>query len=391
MPRDAILDRCSTPEDLDAFCHAVAQAFGSSAESTRKFLARPDPDHLRVLRSEGRVVGGLILIPMGQHFGGETLPMCGVAGVAILPGVRGRGFATSMMEQALVEMRSSGQVLSTLYASSYPLYRRVGYEQAGGLFEAEVPLRDLGRRRLTGDVADETEADRPAIMALQNDAVRGQWGPAARGPYVWDRLRSPRDRAMTGYVIRHGEQLTGYVYMRRDLTGNWTDVTVSDWCASTPEATADLLALCAGEAAMGSNLTFPSHPSDPLLLMLPERGFQLRLIEPWMFRLCDPARALELRPYVGATGGEVHLDLKDPVFPENNGPLRLVVEGGKGSVSPGGKGRLRLDVASLAALFTGHQRAADLVLAGRLLGPAEDVECTDRIFRAPAPIMHEFF
>jgi predicted acetyltransferase len=185
--------------------------------------------------------------------------------------------------------------------------------------------------------------------------------------------------------------VTGYVYLRRDLTGNWTDVTVSDWCASTPEANADLLALCAGEAAMGSNLTFPSHPSDPLLLMLPERGFQLRLIEPWMLRLCDPARALELRPYVGATGGEVHLDLQDPVFPENNGPLRLVVEGGKGSVSPGGKGRLRLDVASLAALFTGHQRAADLVLAGRLLGPAEDVERADRIFRAPAPIMHEFF
>src|SRR5690606_17876867 len=117
-------------------------AFGLAPERARKWVV----DHLsgiRALRRRGQVLGGLLLIPMGQFFGCRRVSMTGVAGVSVVPAARGQGVATRLMTAALREMRR-GNALSALYPATMPLYRRVGYELAGARYRVEVPVRLIG-------------------------------------------------------------------------------------------------------------------------------------------------------------------------------------------------------------------------------------------------------
>ena len=50
-------------------------------------------ENLRIARESGDVVGGWIKIPMGQYFGGRSVPMTGIAGVAVAPHMHRKGVA----------------------------------------------------------------------------------------------------------------------------------------------------------------------------------------------------------------------------------------------------------------------------------------------------------
>src|SRR6185295_16930186 len=86
---------------------------------------------------------GLVLIPMGQWFGGKRVPMTGIAAVAVEPFARGKGAAKRLLVSMLQELQGKGVALSTLYPATQVLYRAVGYEQAGSRYEVRAPCRSL--------------------------------------------------------------------------------------------------------------------------------------------------------------------------------------------------------------------------------------------------------
>ena len=88
-----------------------------------------------------------------------------------------------------------------------------------------------------------------------------------------------------------------------------------------------------------------------------------------MLRIADLSAALEARGYAPQLQADLHLEVTDPLVPENSGPWQLTVRGGRGVVRRGGEGRLRLDIGVLAALYTGYGRP-ELLSAGRPHGRA---------------------
>src|SRR5207237_6924934 len=102
-------------------------------------------DNLRILRDGDARVGGLGIYRFGQWFGGRSVPCAGIAGVGIAPELRGRGLATQMMRRALLDLAQDGPPLSCLYPATLELYRRAGYEVAGGRYEVRVPCSALPR------------------------------------------------------------------------------------------------------------------------------------------------------------------------------------------------------------------------------------------------------
>src|SRR5687767_2717414 len=109
----------------------IAAYFGISSVS---FLGTPDPvriadhaakavhDNFRLVRRGRTVVGGLHIIRMGQWFGGASVPMAGIAGVAVDPQHRAGGAGSELIRSTLQDLHADGFALSVLYPATQPVY-----------------------------------------------------------------------------------------------------------------------------------------------------------------------------------------------------------------------------------------------------------------------------
>jgi hypothetical protein len=98
--------------ELAAFAEIASACFNVSIEDTRAWFERGDTRNLRLLREGEAVAAGLLLLPMGQWFGGRSISMTGIAGVGVPADRRGQGWALRLMRAALAELRASGVALS---------------------------------------------------------------------------------------------------------------------------------------------------------------------------------------------------------------------------------------------------------------------------------------
>ena len=130
--------------ELLALGRVQAWAFGFAESRARAWLEKCGLENVRVARRGAEILGGLIEIPMGQWFGGRSVPMLGVA---VAPAARGEGVALTLMVDALRAARSRGFVLSTLYPAAVALYRAAGYECAGHRYRYKADLKTLPTAR----------------------------------------------------------------------------------------------------------------------------------------------------------------------------------------------------------------------------------------------------
>src|SRR5262249_1088502 len=121
----------------------LARAFAFPAADALPWLEKSGREQVRVLRENRRVIACLLMIPMGQYFGGRSVPTIGVAGVAVAPEDPGPGVPATILSRMLRGMRKRGPALSTLYPATQALYRKVGYEQGGTRFEIQAPAHAL--------------------------------------------------------------------------------------------------------------------------------------------------------------------------------------------------------------------------------------------------------
>jgi len=156
-------------------------------------------------RGAGVGVRGALVVPAadrdGQHFGGKSVSMLGIAGVGVAPEARGRGSARWMMSLAMQEAQADGFALSTLFASTQGLYRQVGYEQAGYRCQIKLLPHRIDVRAREPHVRPLTPEDEPAIQACYK-AFAGEFaGMLDRGPYIWRRIKEFRDKSYHGFGL----------------------------------------------------------------------------------------------------------------------------------------------------------------------------------------------
>jgi predicted acetyltransferase len=368
----------------------AAWAFGVPPADSTDWLRRGGIENLRVAVSDGRVQGGLLFIPMGQWFGGRSVPTTGIAGVAVAPEARGRGVAKQLMAAAVGELASAGVALSTLYPATVPLYRSVGYELAGGRYSVQCRLDALGVCDRTLAVRELTEADAPAVEAVYRERAAENDGYLDRGSYLWNRVRAPRNEKARGFVVERDGRLEGYAYLREKASGLAYDLSLTDLVATTRDAARRLLTFLADHRSLGERATWYSSPADPLVLEQPERGAEVRLAHHWMLRVADPVAALRGRGYLPGLSAELDLEVHDELGP---GPrrLRLVVRDGASDVEAGGTGALSLDVRGLAALYSGFVAPRDLVMLGLARGSRDSLRRAAAVFAGPPPSMPDMF
>lgn len=389
---DISISGIDSATDVGALAQILAWAFGFSPADAAAWLTQSGLENVRAARRGAQVVGGLLEIPMGQWFGGRSVPMRGLAGVAVTPAARGSGVAVGLVREALACARAEGVALSALYPASLTLYRQAGYELAGSYFRWSGRLTSLPRAPLSSELVPVDAKLESSIDELYRRVASTRSGYLDRGRYVWQRVRSNKDEPTLGYAVlgRAGE-LEGYVYLsQRVAQGRERELVIHDLIAETPAAAARLITLLADHRSTLSGFVWNGTATDSVLFALPERVVKIELVEHWMLRIVDVAGALSRRGYP-AVNAEVDLQVTDSALPDNAGRYRLLVSDGVASVEPGGRGSVRLDVRTLAALYSGFVAPSELVRAGLLEATPTSTALLAMLFAGTVPAMTDYF
>lgn len=377
-------------DELETLGGILGWSFGFDPADARIWLEHGGTGNVRVARRGGRVIGGLLEIPMGQWFGGRSVPMLGVAGVGVAPEARGEGVALSLMLDTLRGARRRGTLVSTLYPATLTLYRAAGYELAGSRYRITANLADLPTERPDLEVSPLEPADVSAVEALYATVASERPGYLERGPYAWRRARESRKEKYRGFAVRGAGGLEGYAYVSQRGSEDARELVVHDHVTATPAAARRLTAFFADHRSTIKSLLVRGGPVEPIVFTAPERAFNVTRAETWMLRVLDVVGALEARGYPPLDTA-VDFELADRTLPENSGRYRLEVSGGSARVTPGGAGSVALDERALAALYSGFIGPAALARSAKLEGEPAALARLALLFAGAPPAMSDYF
>jgi len=345
---------------------------------------------------DGRLAGMVTVHALGQYFGGRSVPMGGIASVAVSVEFRGRGIAPALLGDTLETMRAAGQVISTLHPATAGFYRRLGWELAGTYSECTLPIHALGslppgepeRLRSVGP------SELPLLRETYARAAPVHEGWVERPEWIWDHAyRTGR----AGFSIlacdaADGDGIDGFaLYEQIHRPSMGYDLEVPELVAADATTAVTLWRALGSFGAQSEKVTTVGATGALLPFLLPDQHLQPTSQNDWMTRLVDAPAAIAARGYDPTVATAVHLDVRDPLAPWNHGPFVLTVADGVGTLEPGGTGEVELGVNALAAIYTGHASALDLASVGVVRGPVEACRALDTTFAGPRPAMLDYF
>ncbi len=396
--------RITPDDDVEELLDLARRAFGPFGGEARARRLADAGESIAAGRHLGAFDGGRMLaaakyFDMVQWWHGRSLPMAGVAGVTVAPEARGRGLGRALMTELVGQIAARGYPLSVLYPATAMVYRRVGYELAGGQYRVTIPARSLrsllppdvpaghGSPARHGSPGGPRSPDEPPGLrragpadAAQISAVVGAVHEAVRdcGPARFD----------DGVTAQLLDDENVFCYLAHDgfLAYRWhggnSEVLVLCAVAGSASTARGLWSVVASHDSMAGTVRGYVGPADPVSLLTREPDVSLARHQPWMLRVVDAGAAIAGRGFPAAAQAAAALRIDDGMLPANAGLWRLSVSGGKGDLSryetdgPAGlppADPLVLGPRGFAALYAGTPVAA-LRLAGLAAGgdPAAD-------------------
>jgi len=329
---------------------------------------------LEIANASRGTVGSLVAIHSSFGFllrvpGGCTVPTAGLTWVGVHQGHRRRGLLRAMITDHFARSRARGEALSTLFAAEPPIYQKFGY----GLATQDVRLK-IDRKpdlrevpgsddlKVTLDTAS-IESHGPIIQAFQTEFARPGSVTNVPEPLLTNLLldrESEREGAesLRFASVIDGTRVVAWAIFRRK--GEWAEwdpkgtVTVTAWGAHTAPATRRLWSVLTDFDLMISTHAWLVALDDPLRhLLLSERAQKPDLRDNTWLRILDVKTALQGRGYEADC--DVVIEVADPMIPENAGVWRVLVSGGKATVTPAkdAKADLRIGIQELGAAYLG--------------------------------------
>jgi predicted acetyltransferase len=377
-------------EDVQRFGSILEQCFLASPGEEEGWLKRMGVENIRLIREEKQVVGGLVVIPMGQWWGGESVSMTGIAGVGVAPESRGSGAALSLMQQAVKELYKKDVPISVLYPATQRLYRKAGYEQGGSFCSWEIAAQSIQIKKQPLPIKS-VPLDSDIFYQLYAKQGKNINGYLNRNQTIWNRIIFPSEKEVFyGYIIGSIEKPEGYIIISQYSVDNDNILSVVDWVVLTKAAAQSFWSFLNNHRSQIDKIRWRSSAIDNLTIVLPEQTAKNRFINRWMLRIINVEKALSTRGYPSEIETELHLDIEDDLIAENNGKFILSIANGSGNITKGGKGNFRLDIKGLATLYTGLFTPQQLQLAG-IEATEKVISTATQIFAGSSPWMMDFF
>lgn len=381
--------------DLEAVAEMEAAAFAFPASDAGDWFARAGHENMRVWREGERVAGALMLVPMGQFFGGRSVSTLGIAGVAVALDMRQKKVGQRLMKAALVEAHERGLALSTLYPATRTLYRSVGYELAGkivalALHSSRLELRSRHEPLAVRPITSEIE---PLCEALYRERAAMLAGYLDRGPYIWNRVRRPRKGTVRGYAFCEGDDVVAYTYFSQESlpSGHDYDAVVTDFVANSARGYAALFHFYWSQRSVLDTVRLKAGASTSFLSLLREPRHDEEPNIDWMLRIVNLPVALGARGYPAHLAIDVAIEVRDDVIAANSGAWQLSLREGRLAVERCKSARVSVDIRALAPVFAGYYSASEAALLGEITGDRGDIARLDAMFTGPMPAMSDMF
>jgi predicted acetyltransferase len=383
--------------DVPTLVRLIHHAFASTPDAEEKWIRPSGLDNFRGVREteRGPLSSCLLRIEMGQFFGGQSVPMLGIAAVAVSPESRGQGTARWMMGEAMREAREDGFALSGLYASTQGLYRQAGYEQAGYRVTTKVLPHRIDVRAREPQVRPLTAHDDQSMAACYARFAQTFPGMLDRCSYIWRRVREFRDKKFNGFGIEGpGGSIEGYVFLLQNRTTDGIEIDVSDLAFTSARAGQRLLGFLANFSTTTKEIIINGAPLHPILSLMTSHHHTIAKSEIWMLRITDLAKALTQRGYPRHVTATIQLNIHDPIVRENDGSWTLHVEHGRAEVKKEAAMRptITCEISALAPIYSGFYTATQAALLGWVEGEKGALAAADAIFGGVGtPWMTDFF
>ena len=401
MNRPTLTFRIAAEADIPALAALSYHAFpvASIPIRAREEALRNQPvfpvEWRLVGEAGGRAVAAMTSIPFVAWVGGRPYATLGVAGVAVAPDARRRGYAREIVVEGMRRARAQGAVLSALYAFRHDFYASLGYaiavEQRAWTFDPrDLPVYPEHERvRLAGP--DDLER----VMASYDRVTRRSTLMVERTADYWrKRILADGHNFLAVYEDASGEPCGYMVFDYEDPPGGQlTELDVYELVAESEEAMRGLLGHLAALRDQFRAISCVLGPEERLDLRLRnprERGAVMgpgsehygpRVVYGAMARVLDVGALVE-----GREGeGRVRLEISDEQIPENDGAFDLAVDGA------GDRGAARMAIGALTQLALGFATATELRRVGLLDAGDAAVEALDRSFAGPPPAMLDHF
>ncbi len=386
--------------ELEEFAAILTESLNFPRRSDADFMARYRTEDMRLVRRGGRVAGGLTLLPCGQFFGGRRVPMVGVNAVAIAPEARGSRAGSELMTAVMGELAESagGPPIAVLYPATQPIYRGVGFEQAGSFIRYRMPVAAIptGPHDLTVEkVPSDADAAAAVLGGVYGRVARRQNGFVDRTTWFWRRVVDPLGHSVSTYCVRESGEVTGYLALGR----TWDmralphhNLSCRELIAETPGAARRLWTLLADERSLARTVVVSGPPAAPHHLLFAEQTPEVDWQLLWMLRILDVEGALTGRGYADGVARAVGLEVEDDLIARNRDRFTVEVAGGRAHVRRGGDGpTVRISVRGLAAAYSGYLSAEQLASVGLASGDDAALAALTTIFAGPAPWLPEMF
>ncbi|WP_083305164.1 GNAT family N-acetyltransferase [Moorena producens] len=329
------------------------------------------------------------------NFFGKPVPMAGIAVVGVAPEYRGQGVAYQLMAKTIMALHDQGVPISTLYAATDALYRKVCYERAGNrcLWKLSTKTISLCERNLP---MHRVEPENYQVFEeVYHQHAQANNGNLDRHRAIWENLVKPilakPEETIYSYLIGSETLPEGYIIFTQEEDDQGLRITINDWALLTTAAIKRFWTFIADHRSLVNQVYWYSSPHDPLMLVLPEQTAKIDTRYYWMTRVIDVPKALEKRGYPVGIDGELHLEVKDDLIEANNGRFRLRVNQGQGEVTPGGNGDLQISIRGLASLYSGLYSPRQLQLTGYLKATNEALSLATLLFSGSEPWMSDMF
>ncbi len=383
--------KLANAEDVKRLGEILGQCFIGTLEDQESYINIIGVDNFRILHQKEQIAGGLAILPMGQWWGSQRVPMGGIAAVGIAPEYRGTGAAITMIQQTLKELHTRSVPISVLYPATQRLYRKAGYEQAGSFCTWEIACETIPTTKQPLPVV-RVEFDMQVLDELYQQKARLINGHLDRYQAIWNALSKPdENEAVYTYLIGSINQPEGYIIFSQHRTEEGSILRIKDWVLLTTAAVQSFWNFIASHRSQIKKVRWRSSIVDYLGLGLPEQTAKIKSTMRWMLRVIDVVKALEMRGYPPGIEAELHLEIQDDLFAENNGKFILAISNGRGEVTSGGKGELQLEIKGLAPLYTSLFTPQQLQLAGKLTATESALIAATQIFTSPSPWIPDFF
>lgn len=340
------------------------------------------PEMTMVAFDDGVIIGSTAALPFESAVpGGTMVKNAGVTAVTVSATHRRRGVLTEMMDRLHRQERDKGRPVASLWASESIIYGRFGYgiaiehenflidtRQAEFKHMPEIP----GRTRFI----DREEA-RIVLPIAWAAAVQAHVGIPRRDDVSWDSFVFGLNESHGGWskpfvvVYEEDDQPLGYArYMVKELRvfGEQTHglVNADEVIHSTPASHAALWKHLLNVDLYDRVSTWKSPSDDSLPWMLADpRQLQRNPYDGVWYRLLDVPEALAARTYLAE--GSLVFEVEDSLIPEWGGRFELTGgPGGATCVATKKSPDITLPTASLATIYLGGAKLANLERAGRV-------------------------